>query len=459
MEPRNNLSIIWQLSLLLAAVALYAVPMTSAKAEDQDRMVLTAKGHGVLFDGEARNRAGISQDIADYVWGLQDQLSAYRRDLHKIPEIGFREFDTHTYLMKTLTNMGYKPQKVGDTTGIIVDVPGVDTSFTIGVRADIDALPITEVDDGRAYRSTREGYMHACGHDGHTAIALGIAKAYADGNIEPPVNLRFIFQPAEELGAGAKKLVEEGVLEGVDIIIGLHADPNREWGTVGLTENYWSAFVTGFTYEVTGVAAHAGIEPEKGKDAIVTGSYIVTQLQSIVARNIPAAAAGVVSVGMFTAGSVANQIADKAVLSGTSRAENKALHEQLKKRMAEIGEGTERSMGMPVKFEVVVEAPGVRNNEAMFKLARDTSEHLLGESNVDVYTSPNMGGEDFAYYTEVIPGFFYWLGVANNAKNIQAGLHTPGFDMDERALVVGTALQLANIKALADYKQRGGDFQ
>lgn len=419
---------------------------------------MTGKGHGILYDGDARKQTGAPDEIADYLWAMQDQLSTYRRDMHKIPELGFDTFETHAYLMNTLKDMGYSPKKVGDTTGIMVDIQGEDTSFTIGVRADIDGLPITEVDDGRTYRSMKKGQMHACGHDGHASVALGVAKAYADGNETPQANIRLIFQPAEEIGAGAAKMIEEGVLKDVDVIIGLHSDPTREWGRVGLTPKNWSAFATGFTYEIIGKAAHAGIAPHEGKDPVVTGSYIVTMLQSVVNRNVAAADAAVVSVSMFQAGTALNQISDKAVLSGTTRAQEKDTHEFLKVRLSEVGEAAEKAMGMPVNFKVLVEVPGVINNPVMFELAKQTSLMVLGENNVDIFFEPNMGGEDFAYYSELIPAFFYWLGVGSNDKNIIAGLHTPDFDMDERGLVVGTALQLANIKAIADYKKSGGKF-
>lgn len=447
-----------KVSAACAAAVLLTGTVGSVFAEEKNRMLITGNGHGILFDGKAREQSGVPKEIADYIWGMQKQLMTYRSDLHKIPELGHKEVDTHAYLMKTLKGMGYNPQKVGKSTGIMVDIDGADKSFRIGVRADFDALPITEVNDGRPYRSTKEGQMHACGHDAHASILLGVAKAYADGKVKPPSNLRLIFQPAEETGTGAKELVEAGVLNGVDVIIGLHSDPTREWGRVGLTEKYYSAYATGFTFEVTGKAAHGGIAPEQGKDAIVTASYLVTQLQTIVSRNVAAADAGTVSVGVFKGGNVMNQIADKAVLSGTTRAENKEIHAFLQQRMGEIARGAEVAMGMPVKFEVIAEAPGVINNAAMFKLAHDTGIKVLGEKNVDVYTRPNMGGEDFAYYTEKIPGFYYWLGIANNEKKINAGLHTPEFDIDERALVVGTALQLANIKAIAEYKKSGGKF-
>ena len=418
----------------------------------------SSTGHGLFFDGVAREQAGVPKKIADYIWGMQDLLTTYRSELHTIPELGHVEFETHAYVMGKLQEMGYKPRKIGKSTGIMLDIPGEDSSFTIGVRADFDALPITEVNDGRSYRSTKDGFMHACGHDVHASILLGIAKAYADGLVKPPANMRLIFQPAEELGTGAKELIDAGVLNGVDIILGLHSDPTREWGRVGLTPTTWSAFATGFTFEITGKPAHGGAAVHEGKDAILAGAYLLNQLQSIVSRDIAAADAGVVSVGVFNAGNVGNQVADKAVLAGTTRAQDGKIHELIKKRMKDIARGTEIAMDMPIKFEFL-EMPGVVNNPALFEQARKTSILLLGEENVDVYTRSNMGAEDFAYYTEKIPGFYYWLGIANNEKGINAGLHTPGFDIDERALVVGLALQLANIKAIADYKKSGGTFK
>ncbi len=391
---------------------------------------------------------------------MEKQLSSWRRDLHKIPELGHKEIDTLAYLMKTLTGMGYKPQKIGKNgTGIIVDIPGEDKSFTIGVRGDIDGLPITEVNDGRAYRSTKEGFMHACGHDNHTTIVLGVARAYADGKIKPPCNVRLIFQPAEEPGSGAADLIAAGVLNGVDIIIGLHSDPTREAGMVGLIDGVWSAYATGFTIEVQGKATHAGHSPHLGKDAIVTASHLVTQLQTIRSRNINPVQDATISVSIFNAGTAPNIVPDKAILSGTTRAQNKEVHELIKKRMAEIAKGAATSFETPVKLDIWADVPGLENNPNMFKVVLDTSIKLLGKELVDVYTVTSMGGEDFAFYTQKIPGFYYWLGTANNKnKNTTASLHSSEFDIDEKALVVGTALQLANIKALHAYKKSGGKF-
>ena len=252
--------------LIIGAIVVGGALATGSAvaAEEMNRMTLTGSGHGILMDDKAREAAGVPKEIADYIWGMQEQLSTWRRDLHKIPELGMKETNTHAYLVKVLEEMGYKPQKIGTAgTGIIVDIPGEDTSFRIGVRGDIDGLPITEV-DGREYGSTIKGQMHACGHDNHTTVVLGVAKAYADGKFKPPANLRLIFQPAEEVGLGALDLIKHGVLEGVDVIIGLHSDPTREWGRIGLTDGTWSSFATGFTFEITGKAAHAGVAHHEG---------------------------------------------------------------------------------------------------------------------------------------------------------------------------------------------------
>jgi amidohydrolase len=369
-----------------------------------------------------------------------------------------RESETHAYLMKALTDMGYKPRKLGPSTGIVVDLPGEDTSFTIGVRGEFDALPITEAKDGRAYRSTKEGQMLACGHDAHTTIALGVAKAYADGKIKPPANIRFIFQPAEEPGTGAKEMLDAGVLDGVDAIIGLHSFPNLEWGTVELTSNVWSAYGTVFKIEVAGKPSHAGAFVHEGNDAILTAAHLVNQLQSIASRNIAAADAGVVSIGTIQGGNSANQIADKVVMTGTTRAESQEVSDLIQKRMREIVAGTATAMDTTITLDFPVYAPGTVNNKAIYEVVRKAATQVLGEKNVVIATKPVMGGEDFAWFSQKIPAFFYSLGVANAEKGITAGLHTPEFDIDERALVVGTALQLANVKAIAEYKKSGGKF-
>jgi len=420
---------------------------------------LVKHGHGMANTGTAKTGGGVPQEIKDYLWGMEDQLTAWRRDLHKIPELALEEAKTHDYLEKALIEMGYEPKTIGKSgTGIIVDIPGPDTSFTIGVRGDFDGLPITEVDDGRPYRSTHEGQMHACGHDAHATIVLGVARAYADGKVKPPCNVRLIFQPAEEGGSGAAELIEAGVLDGVDVIIGLHSDPTREVGMIGLISGFWSAWATLFKVEIEGKSAHGGAFVHLGKDAIVIASELVSQFQTIASRDIAAGDAGVVSVCTLNAGTGFAIVADKAVMTGTTRADSPETDALIKKRMTEIVKGMAIAYDTKINLSFPGEAPGVTNNPHIFELVRDTGIKVLGKERTDVYSRVNMGGEDFAWYTEEIPGFYYWLGIANNEKGINASVHTPEFDIDERALVVGLAMQLGNVKAIHTYHAEGGTF-
>jgi len=439
--------------------ALMAVEGPVQAQEDTSQLMVSGRGHGILFDGGARAQAGVPDGVAEAIWGMQEQLSEWRRHLHTNPELSNKEEQTKEFLIDTLSRMGLDPQPFGPSTGVIVDVPGADDSLTIGVRADIDALPFTEVDDGREYRSQNDGVMHACGHDAHTTVGLGIAKAIADGLFEPPVNLRFIFQPAEEIGSGAKAMVDAGVLDGVDVVVGLHSDPTREWGRIGITPGAFSAYANGFVIEVDGVAAHGGMSPEKGRDAVMAASYVVTQLQTVVSRNVAPPDASTITVGTFAAGNAPNQVADKAMLSGTMRAQNSDLYDTIKKRMSEVVEGASISFDMPIEITFPVEAPGVENNETMFDLFNEVAQTVVGPENVDVYSAANMAGEDFSAYSQVRPSFFYWLGIANNEAGINKTLHTVDFDIDERALPVGVALQIANILAIAKHHSEGGAFE
>lgn len=442
----------------IGVIATLSLALSTSIYAADNRMILTGKGHliGEPIPVEAIvNTDSSALSISDEILAMQSDLSSFRRAMHRIPEVGFETPRTHEFLMNTLKDMGLNPQPVGDTLGIMVDIEGEDKSFTIGVRGDFDGLPITPVDDGREYASTIPGQSHSCGHDAHSAIVLGVAQLYANKVVKPKTNIRLIFQPAEEIGQGAQALIDAGVLEGVDTIIGLHSDPTREWGRVGLTPLNWSAFATGFTIEIEGKAAHAGMAVQEGKDAVLAGAYVTSQLQSIVSRDIAAADAGVVSVSTFTAGSVINQVADKAVLSGTTRAATKADHELIKTRMQKIVDGANIAMEMPIKLNFIVEAPGTVNNKKIFDMAVKSANQILGEENTDVYMRPGMGGEDFAAYTQVVPAFYYSLGTANKAKGITAGLHTPEFDIDERALPTGVALQLELIDAISEFHKSG----
>lgn len=444
---------------IVAAACLFSFPFNLANAQDSSALWNAGPGHGVLFSQEAREQAGVPNGVAEAIWNMQGQLSEWRHHIHMNPELSDKEENTKAFLMKTLTDMGFEPKPLGSSTGIIVDVPGADTSFTIGIRADTDALPITEVDDGREYRSMTDGVMHACGHDAHTAIGLGIAKAVADGLFKPPVNMRFIFQPAEEIGTGAKDMIDAGVLDGVDVVIGLHSDPTREWGRIGITPTSFSAYANGFVIEVEGRASHGGMSPEKGRDAVVAASYVVAQLQTIVSRNVAPPEASTISIGTFNAGNVPNQIADKAVLMGTMRAQDGKLYQTIVQRAKQVVEGASKSFDMPISFTISVELPGTVNNTKMFDLFRDIAQTVVGPDNVDVYETANMAGEDFALFSHARPSFFYWLGIANNEKGITETLHTPEFDIDERALTVGVALQLAQIRKIAEHHASGGTFE
>lgn len=438
---------------LVAALIIVAVSTPTSAGE-----LVPGTGHGILFDGKVREQAGVPEGVVQALWDMQEELTKWRRDFHRHPEVGYKEVKTHAYIMKVLSEMKFEPKSFGPTTGIVLDVPGRDKSLTIGIRADIDGLPITEIDDGREYRSEIEGYFHGCGHDAHMAIALGLAKALADGVFEAPVNLRFFFQPAEELGTGAQEMIDAGVLDGVDIVIGLHVDPTREWGRAGLIDGTFSAFANAFSVEVTGLASHGGMSPELGRDAIVGAAYLITQLQTVVARNVAPPDAATISVGMLNAGTVLNQIADKAVLMGTMRAQDAEIYETVKERMTEVVEGTSKSMDMPMKMELLIEMPGVVNNPEMFKVILPGMQAVLGPDNVDVYTAANMAGEDFAAISLLRPSFFFWLGIANEEKGINHTLHHPAFDIDERALVVGVAVQIQNIVKLAEHHAAGGKF-
>lgn len=443
----------------LAFGALTTFTSPSLAQDDANQLMVSGRGHGILFDGDAREQAGVPDGVAEAIWNMQDQLTEWRRHLHMNPEISNEEVETKAFLMETLSAMGLDPQPFGPSNGIIVDVPGADDSFTIGVRADIDALPFTEVDDGRPYRSQNEGVMHACGHDAHTTIGLGVAKAIADGLFEPPVNLRFIFQPAEEIGTGARGMIDAGVLEGVDVVIGLHSDPTREWGRVGITPTTFSAYANGFVIEIDGLASHGGMSPEKGLDSVMAGSYLVTQLQTIVSRNVAPPDAATISVGMFNAGNAMNQIADKAVLGGTMRAQDGELYDFIRQRAIDMVEGASKSFGMDMKIDFPAELPGTENNQVMFDLFNEVAPALLGPENVDVYEAANMAGEDFAAYSQERPSFFYWLGIANNERGINETLHTVNFDIEEKALPIGVALQIAQIWKLAEHHSDGGTFE
>lgn len=390
------------------------------------------------------NRENILQNIEkNNQWFINT-----RRELHKIPELDFELPKTVAYVTSLLDEMGLTYKTGVGKSGIVVDIEGKNKDITIALRADMDALPILECGN-KEYSSTISGHMHACGHDVHTAILLGVAKTISENRNSLPCNVRLLFQPAEETTGGALPMIEDGCLEGVDAIFGLHVDPTIECGVIGIKYGAYCASSTDVIIEVEGKSCH-GAYPSQGIDAIVATCGIVTNLQSVISRNIDSRDSAVLSFGKIIGGEKENIVAQNVRVSGTLRTLSPEIKNKVKERVKEMVEFTAKGYGATGKVTYRDSYTALINHDEYIDIVKENGKELLGDSGIYVKTLANMGVEDFAYFVEKVPGAFFNLGVGNKKKGITAPLHNDKFDIDEDSLKIGVTLQIFNILSAYD---------
>jgi amidohydrolase len=373
--------------------------------------------------------------------GLHEWLVAVRRDFHMYPELSHQELRTTQRILEILRGLPIEAKGLEGMTGALGLIRGSATGPTLGLRADIDALPIQELNDV-AYRSRHEGVMHACGHDAHTAIMLGVAKHIVESGLAGRIrgNIKFLFQPAEERVTGARAMIAQGVLENpnVDRVIAGHMDTTLPVGTVGIFRTQGYASADWFTLKIAGKGAHGG-RPHEGIDPIMAGSYFVTALQSVVGKNIDPRNPAVITVGKFVAGSAGNVIPETAELEGTIRALNTRVRDQLIKRLREITAGMKRTFHVGCDFRLHEGVPSCINNEEVSTFMHSIAVELLGPRKVR-YREPIMAAEDFAYFAMERPSAIIRLGCVNPRRKRTVSLHSPHFDIDEEVLSVGVGI-------------------
>ncbi|HJI73504.1 MAG TPA: N-acetyldiaminopimelate deacetylase [Veillonellaceae bacterium] len=354
----------------------------------------------------------------------EDDLITIRRHLHQIPEVALEEVETHAFLMQVIDMMDQKFLKILEPkelpTAILVRVQGSDPSRTIGYRTDIDGLPVDEK-TGLPYASQHPGKMHACGHDMHMTVALGVLDYFASH--QPKDNLVFFFQPAEESEAGGKRAYELGLFEGEwrpDEFYGLHVNPKMQTGVIGCRMGTLFAGTTEVNIDVIGKGGHAAF-PQDAKDAVVAASALVMQIQTIISRSINPIESGVITLGKFEAGTIRNVIADHARLEGTIRGLTQVMIEKIKERVQEICEGIEKSFEVEVRLGL--------NQGGYFPVENDPvlTKRFIGfmQKNPDVVyeeVPPAMTGEDFGYLLHQFPGTMFWLGVDGGAQLHEASM-------------------------------------
>lgn len=372
---------------------------------------------------------------------IKEFLIGYRRDFHMNPELGFQEHRTSSIIKEFLDREGIEYFEAAGT-GICALIKG-SGDRTIGIRADMDALPIQEVKNCE-YSSRNAGKMHACGHDAHTAILMGTAKILNGMKGSLKGNVRLLFEPAEETTGGARLMISEGVLEKpyVEAVIGLHVDENIDSGRIGLKKGVVNAASNPFTIKIKGKGGH-GARPEATVDPVVIASSVVMNLQTIVSRELAPTDPSVLTIGTINGGTAQNIIPEEVVLSGIIRTMTNEDRIYVKKRLREIAEGITFSMRGTCKVDIEESYPCLYNDDGMLELLKESACEQLGGENVIDLEKPSLGVESFAYFSMERPSVFYFLGCRNVEKGITHPAHSSQFDIDEGCLAAGVAVHCA----------------
>jgi len=367
------------------------------------------------------------------------KLVEIRKHLHQYPELSFEENKTADFVFSTLQSIGLHPERMAKT-GVVAMINDGHSGPVIALRADLDALPIQEMNDV-TYKSLNNGVMHACGHDVHTASLLGAAMILNDLKADLSGSIKFIFQPGEEkLPGGASIMIKEGVLEKPKpaSIVGQHVFPELEVGKVGFRSGMYMASCDEIHITVKGKGGH-GAMPHLAIDPVLISSHLVIALQQVVSRKSNPLIPSVLSIGKFIANGATNVIPDQAKLEGTFRTFDEEWRIEAHQEIIKIAENLVRSMGGACDIDITKGYPFVYNDEELTERSRLSAVKYLGEQNV-VELPMRATGEDFSFYTQAMPGTFYRLGVANAAKGITHPVHSAHFDADEEALRIGSGL-------------------
>jgi hippurate hydrolase len=366
---------------------------------------------------------------------IYERMVRIRRELHRHPELSWHETRTSGFVGEVLDELGIPHRRVMET-GIVAELQGSPGVPVVALRADLDGLPIHE-ETGLAFASEETGVMHACGHDAHTAMVLGAAEMLRLES-ELPAPVRLIFQPAEEVGAGAQGMLEAGVLDGVGAIFGGHVDRHFPTGVLVIADGVVNAATDAFRIRITGQEGHAA-RPHEAIDAVVVGSLIVMAIQTIVSREIDPAHPSVISVGRFDAGTAHNVIAGQAILAGTIRAQDPEVREHLQRSIRRICESVAQLHQANLELSFEEGTPPLVNRHDTADLAREAGITAVGRDSVRSFIrGANMGGEDFAWYLERVPGCYIRFGARLPGRE-GFPAHSSRFEFDEQVLSVGAA--------------------
>ncbi len=381
----------------------------------------------------------INQEIIDRVISL-------RRYFHRNPELGMEEYNTSKKVAQILEELGLRVKSNIANTGVMGYLEGGRDGRTVLLRADMDALPIHEEND-LPYSSQVPGKMHACGHDAHTAILLGVAMVLAEQKDKIRGNVKFIFQPAEETVGGAEKMIKEGVIEEfsrADFTLGLHMDSSIPTGEITLALGASNASSDMLSIIIEGKGTH-GASPHTGIDVILMAGQLLSNLQGIISRNISPVEPAVLTIGVIKGGSAANVIPERVELEGILRTMDKEVRDICIDKIKDHLDGLVIAHGGSYKLDVRAGYPPLVNNKDIAEYIVKHGMEILGDNKVHIFEKPRMGVEDFAYFLQEIPGVFWYLGCRNEEKGIIYPGHNPKFNIDEEAMVSGIKIQTAAV--------------
>ena len=369
---------------------------------------------------------------------MLDEMKSWRQDLHKIPEIGLEEYETSKYIKNKLKEFNINFKEGYSNTGLVAWVKGNkgNSNKSIGLRADFDALPMPEKNNFE-YKSSKDGMMHACGHDGHTSMLLGAAK-YISENNDFDGTVYFIFQPGEEGFAGGKKMIEDGLFDdfSIDEVYALHNWPDLPLGSFGVNSGPMMAAVDEFDIIVKGKGGHAAF-PQLVIDPIIVASQIVTAIQTIISRSTDPVDKALISITKIHGGTAYNVIDDEVKLSGTIRTFKPETRSFIEKRVEEIANGIAKAhgAGANIEFDLINKYPPTINSKKESEFAAKIAKKMVGEENVNTNIDPSMGGEDFSYLLNKKPGSYLYIGQGD--ENHKAHLHTTKYDFNDNLLPIG----------------------
>jgi amidohydrolase len=375
-------------------------------------------------------------DLKEEIKNLSDEVISIRREIHEYPELAFQEFKTSSLIKDYLDLLNIEVSNIAGT-GVVATLHGTGSSKTVLLRADMDALPMEELNEV-PYKSKNPGVMHACGHDGHVAMLLVAAKVLARHRDELRGNVKFVFQPSEEKPpGGAIKMINEGVLENphVDYAFALHLANMYRERTIALREGIFYAEADTFKIVVQGTGGH-GAYPHNTVDPIIITSNIVLALQAIVSREINPIDPAVVSVCKINSGTTFNVIPENAEMLGTVRTLDKKIAQKMPDRIERIAKNISGAYGGNAELEYIFGYPPVVNSAKESEFVKEIARSIIGEENI-IEAPISMGGEDMAYFLERVPGVIFWLGSMNKEKGFDKLFHTQNFDFDESVLPVG----------------------